>query len=218
MPSIAQIVEELVLQRPFLADALQRGLINYGALADELLPSAQRETKRPVRHAAVMMALRRLAEKLEAQEVQTPDFEKSEVTIRSNLFELTVQNTSRAFEKIHGYRRQVAHDRGEILTITDGLHELTIISNKQHLTPLKKLLRSERIKNITENLSLLTITIPDDALGTPGYFAFLTRAFAWENINIIEIVSTLTEMTFALADKDVPRAYTVVRQLTARAS
>ncbi len=214
MPSIAQIVEELVMERPFLADALRRGLINYGALADELLPSAQRETKRPVRHAAVMMALRRLSEKLEAQEVRTPDFKKSEVTIRSNLFELTVRNTSRAFEKIHEYRRRVAHERGEILTITDGLHELTIISNRQHLAPLKKLLRSEHVKNITENLSLLTITIPDDALGTPGYFATLTRAFAWENINIIEIVSTLTEMTFALHDKDVPRAYKVVRQLT----
>ena len=36
MTSIAKIVEDIVLEQPFLADALQRGIVNYGAVADEL--------------------------------------------------------------------------------------------------------------------------------------------------------------------------------------
>lgn len=213
MPSIAQIVEDLVIQQPFLADALQRGLLNYGALADHLLPGVQQETKRVVKHAAVMMALRRLAEKLEQHDLQPPSFHDADIAIRSNLFELTVQNTRRAFDRVHDYRRTINYDRGELLTITQGLHELTIISNKHHLPALHNLLKEEHIKNVTEELSLLTIKIPEEALGTPGYFYTLTKALAWENINIIEIVSTLTEMTFALADRDVPRAYKVVKRV-----
>ncbi len=211
MPSIAQIVEELVLEQPFLADALQRGLISYGALADELLPRAQRETKREVKHAAVMMALRRFADRLETQEPATPSFTGANVTIRSNLFEITVANTKRAFEAVHAFRERIRHDQGELLTVTQGLYELTIISNKQHLPALKEALQDETVKNVTEDLSLLTVRIPDDALETPGYFYTLTKAFAWESINIIEIVSTLTEMTFALNDRDIPRAYKLVK-------
>jgi len=218
MPSIAQIVEELVLQQPFLADVLQRGLISYSALADELLPRAQHETKREVKHAAVMMALRRFAEKLERQELKTPSFTGTDVMIRSNLFEMTVANTKGAFEAVHAFRERIAYDQGELLTVTQGLYELTIISNKQHLPALKDALQGETVKNVIENLSLLTVRIPDDALETPGYFYTLTKAFAWENINIIEIVSTLTEMTYALHDKDVPRAYKVVKGILGRAA
>lgn len=216
MASIAQLVEEEVLAQPFLADALQRGIVNYGAVADEILPKVQRHTKRLVRHAAVMMALRRFAEKLEEREPPIPRFDQSEITIRSNLFELTVQNTTKAFEIIHDYRRNVRHEEGEFLTVTQGLHEMTLISNKQHLAAFKELLTKEGIKNITEELSLVTIKIPPDAFGTPGYFYALTKAFAWENVNIIEIVSTLTEMTFALHDRDVPRAYTIVKSVLAQ--
>ncbi|MBR9693270.1 hypothetical protein GOV07_05085 [Candidatus Woesearchaeota archaeon] len=213
MSSIAQLVEDQVLRQPFLSDALQRGIVNYGAVAEELMPKVQQHTKRLVRHAAVMMALRRFAEKLEGREPKMPHFEQTEIMIRSNLFELTVKNTTKAFEIIHDYRTNVKHDQGELLTVTQGLHELTIISNKQHLKAFKHLLNKEGIKNITEDLSLVTIKIPQDALGTPGYFYALTKAFAWENVNIIEIVSTLTEMTFALHDHDVPRAYTIVKNV-----
>jgi aspartokinase len=217
MASIAKIVEEIVLEQPFLADALQRAIVNYGAVADELLPRVQKETKEKVRHAAVMMALRRLAEKLERRDVKAPRFgEESDVTVRSNLFELTVGNTKRAFDAINDFRSQVAYERGEIFTVTHGLNELTVISNRKHLARLRESLRREQIKNVTEELSLLTVRLPQEAIRTPGYFYTLVKALAWENINIIEIVSTLTEMTFALHDKDVPRAYTLVKEIIAK--
>lgn len=217
MASIAKIVEDIVMEQPFLADALQRGIVNYGAVADELMERVQRETKEKVNHAAVMMALRRLAEKLEQRDVKAPRFnEESDVTIRSNLFELTVANTKRAFDAINDFRTAVAYERGEIFTVTHGLNELTVISNRKHLSKLKESLKREQVKNVTEELSLLTVRLPSEAIKTPGYFYSLVKALAWENINIIEIVSTLTEMTFALHDKDVPRAYTLVKDIIAK--
>ncbi len=215
MASIAQIVEELVLQQPFLADALQRGIVNYGAVAEELLPRVQRETKRLVKHAAVMMALRRFSEKLEQQELKAPRFDRSDITIKSNLFELTVANTKTAFDAVHSFRDKIRHEQGEFLTVTHGLYELTIISNKSHYEDLQHLLKNETVKNTIADLSLLTVHIPEDAIGTPGYFYALTKALAWENITVLEIVSTFTELTFALHDKDVPRAYRIVKDVVA---
>lgn len=217
MASIAKITEELVLHQPFLADALQRGIVSHGALADELLPKVQRETKEKVKHAAVMMALRRFAERLERQDIKAPRFtEETDITIRSDLFELTVTSTKRAFEAINGFREEVAYERGGILTVTQGLDELTVISNRKHLAKLKAALRREEIKNVTQELSLLTVRLPKSAIGTPGYFYSLVKALAWESINIVELVSTLTELTFALHDEDVPRAYAVVKEVVAK--
>jgi aspartokinase len=214
MRSIAKAVEEIVLRQPFLADALQRGIVNYGAVADELLPVLSQELDEEPKHAAVMMALRRLAERLEEQEVRAPRFgEEGELAIRSNLFELTVVNSKSAFKAVNNFREQIAYENGELLTVTHGIHELTIISNRKHLAALRKALRSEDVRNVTEELSLLTVRIPLSAQKTPGYFYTLTKALAWEGINIVEIVSTLTEMTFALSEKDVPRAYQILKDV-----
>jgi aspartokinase len=220
MVSIAQLVEERVLEQPFLADALQRGILNYGAVADELLPSIQQVTKRNVRHAAVMMALRRFAERLEKQELTFPTFStSSNVILQSDMFELTTTKSKEAIAAIRTLRDSIDQEGGDLLTVTQGLHEYTIISNKQHLRRLKALLKKAEIKSVIEELSLLTIKIPDEAIDSPGYFYSLIKALTWENINIVEIVSTLTELTFAIKDEQVPHAYRVVKRvLSSKAS
>ncbi len=217
MASIAQIVEEKVLEQPFLADALQRGLLNYGAVADELLPRVQKETKREATHAAVMMALRRFGEKLERQEVRIPRFtERSSIALQSDIVELTTTKTKEAFDAIRAFRDHVSQESGDLLTVTQGMQELTIITNKAHLPELRRLLEGAEVKRVIEELSLLAIRIPDAAVETPGYFYALLKALAWEGINIVEIVSTLTELAFILKDEDVPRAYRVVKDVLAQ--
>jgi len=209
MTSIAGIVQEIVVQQPFIADAMARGLINYAALTKELIPQVRELSGREVRKSAVMMALRRLAEKLKCNEVQTPRFgENCEVMIRSNLFNLTVVSTPSAFEIIHNFRERIAHDRGEIFTVTHGLHELTAISNRIHLEPLRSALHDETITAVFPQISMLVIRIANEEYSkTPGYLYTLTKALAWKNINIIEIISTHTEVGFTIADEDVPRTY-----------
>ncbi len=62
-------------------------------------------------------------------------------------------------------------------------------------------------------LSSLSIKIPIEAIETVGLLYILTKAINWENINIVEIVSTLTEMTFILKEDDVSRAFNTVKKL-----
>ena len=215
MASIARIVEDLVVQQPFIVDVMARGMINYATLAQELLPKVQNEIEREVKHAAVMMALRRLAKRLESNEINLPRFsENCEVMIRSNLFNLTVVSTASAFDIIHDFREKIDHDLGEIFTVTHGLHELTVISNCKHLENLQEELRAEKITDAFPERSVLVIRIPnEDYSDTPGYLYTLTKALAWENINIIEMISTHTEVGFTISDNDVPRAYALMKEV-----
>jgi hypothetical protein len=57
------------------------------------------------------------------------------------------------------------------------------------------------------------LTFSSDFLHTQGVIFNVVRALAWENINIFEIVSTTTDLTFILNKKDFLKGYKVLGQL-----
>lgn len=46
-----------------------------------------------------------------------------------------------------------------------------------------------------------------------GLFYKITRALNWENINIVDIISTWTEMSFIVKEDDIPKAFTVLKKI-----
>ena len=67
MLSIATKVEQIVMESAFLSEGLGRGLLNLSELARQLQPQLQTDMWKPVGQAAVVMALRRLAERMPPQ-------------------------------------------------------------------------------------------------------------------------------------------------------
>ena len=88
-----------------------------------------------------------------------------------------------------------------------------IITNKKYESEVLKLFSKKKIKKIIKNASSLTISIPLSAVETAGLFYSATRALAWENINIIDIVSTFTEMTFLIDEDETGRAFDALKKL-----
>ena len=212
MVTIAHLVENNVERKPFLEEALAKGIINYAALAEELAPGIEKALKKKVKPAAVMMALRRLAEKLEKRSSkQKIYFRESDITIKSDLLEITVLKSPTIIANIRKVYDMIDFSGGDILTITHGLHEITIISNKRYKQKIQSILEKETIVKMLTGLSSLTIKIPIEALETAGLFYIVTKALNWENINITEIVSTLTEMTLIVREADVGHAFGVLK-------
>jgi aspartokinase len=53
-------------------------------------------------------------------------------------------------------------------------------------------------------------------LTTPGVIFTAIRRLAWEQINIYEIVSTMTELTFILGKKDSMKAYNALQEFVSK--
>jgi aspartokinase len=215
MVTVSHLAEKIVEKRPFLEEALVRGIINYTALAEMLKPEIERELKKKVKTSAVIMALRRLSQKLRKSFVRQPriSFKETDVTIKSDLFETTVLKSLSVINNLKRLYDLMDFSRGDFLTITDGIHEVTIISNRRHKAEIEKILEKEKVIKTIDNLSSLTIKIPIEAVEQVGLFYVVTKALNWENINIIEIVSTLTEMTFILREDDISRAFNTIKRL-----
>ncbi|MBU1849748.1 MAG: hypothetical protein KKH40_03400, partial [Nanoarchaeota archaeon] len=62
-------------------------------------------------------------------------------------------------------------------------------------------------------LSSITINLSEESLEDIGLFYTVTRALNWENINLIDIVSTYTEMTYIIKEEDVAKAFNTLSKL-----
>lgn len=216
MVTIAHVVGKAVKDQPQLEDAIIRDIVSYAKLAGYIQPEVERELGKPVKHSAVVMALTRLSERLREEHEERIDrgkFGEIEMGIRSDIIEVTIVKSPRSFESIKRLYALVDFERGDVLNVIQGNHEITIIASRKYLNRFKAELGREKIIKKIENLSTLSIKFPLEFLETPGFISLITRQLAWHGINIIEIVSTLTELTLALRNEDITKGYRVLQKL-----
>ncbi len=93
--------------------------------------------------------------------------------------------------------------------------QIIVRSNLQDASPeIRKVIENfveEGVK--LNNLSSITIALPKEAVKTPGIFYFFLKSLAWEGINVINIVATVTELTLILEEKDTNRAFSIIQSL-----
>lgn len=212
MPTIARVVEDIISNRPFLEEALAKGIVNNAALAEELRLDIEKNLKTKVKFSAVNMAIRRLSEKLERSTPRKMGFDRtSDITVKSDLVEITLHKT-KDFQNYLPEMYKIVGLRG-FLTITQGQHEIMIITNDKYMKEVCEILPKASIKKTIADLCSLTINIPPESTKTLGLFYLTTRALTWENICIVDVVSTLTEMTFIVHEKDTSRAFDTLRKV-----
>ena len=213
MVTVSHMVSSLVAQRPFLQEALVRGIVNHAALAEQLLPDIQKELNRPVKLGAVTMAVRRLSERLCETFLARPTFEDAtHLSVRSGIIEVTLFKHHNLQEKVEAVSRVVDYKQGDLWMLTQGVNEMMLMVDAKHKARILAIFKDEDVKKVVEDLSSITINIPPDAIDTVGLFYLVTRALAWENVPIVEIVSTLTEMTFVINEDHIPQAFRILKE------
>lgn len=214
MATISFWVEKIIEQQPFVQEALAKGLINHAALAESMIPELEEKLKKKVKFSAVNMAIRRLSEKLETDYKPKIKFDKStDITLRSNLIAVIIENKKGLSKNLKEVYNKICSDKGDFLTITQGLTEIMIVTNEIHEKDIEKIFTKKEIKQKVRNLSGITIDLPKNATSTPGFYYIITRSLAWNNLNMLDIVSTFDELTVIVKDEDATRTFDVLRRL-----
>jgi len=163
------------------------------------------------------MALRRYSDEIEESRVKIAPFDySSEITMKTNLCDFCVVKSPSLLAKLKQLYSLVNFERGDTLDVILGNYEISIIINERYKDKLTKFLKGEKILSKESNLAALTIGFKGDFLHTPGIVFNVVRKLAWENINIYEIVSTLTELTLILSKKDSIKAYDALYNLVGK--
>ena len=64
-----------------------------------------------------------------------------------------------------------------------------------------------------ENLSSITVKLPQDNISVPGVYYYIFQKLAWEGIVIHEVISTTNEFTIIVSDEQIDVAFKVVKDL-----
>ena len=215
--AISKIVKKLTDEQPFLLEALKRGIIHIGNLAAELKPKIESELGKEVKESAIIMALRRYTEGIKERiDVNDRPQLDCEITMKTNICDFNVIKTPTLLQQIKTFYSIVDLDRGDFLNITVGNHEVSIAISHKHHDRIEKLLKGEKVLGKQADLVALTIVFNGDFFHTPGITYQIMQALAWKNINLLEIISTMTELTVVINKKDSIKGYEALHELVER--
>ncbi len=216
MVTISHIVKRIISEQPMIREPLAEGIINYAALAEKLKERIEKEMGESVKETAVIMALRRHSEELESKKAKEVKFYfDTEIVLKNNIVDISIAKTAELFRDLEKLYRAIGYEKG-ILNIIQGNDEVSLIINEKSFNKVMKVIEKDKIISTTHKLAAISMSISKDYLYTPGVLAELTRMLAWNNVNIYEIISTNTEVTFILSEKDAVRAYNVLGELISR--
>jgi len=201
-------------EKVYLQEAIGKGIASYGSVAKRLKPEIEKELKKEVAHYAIVAALRRYAEKLNVKFKDiTFDSKNSEVNLKTNIIDITVQKTPCLFDKLKKIYDVINFSQGDILHIIYGRNTVSVITNERYKNQICRFLQFEKILEIEENLVALSFSIDKKLVKTPGVLFQIVRNFAWESINIIEIISIDLEMIFVVSEEDAVVGYKALQKL-----
>ncbi|WP_299884122.1 hypothetical protein [uncultured Lacinutrix sp.] len=214
MKTIATCVEEILVTQPFLEEALSRSIINFSALAEELQTPISVMLRKPVKTGAIMMALRRYnppkdlrhSNKLKAVLKHLGD-----ITVRSNLIDFTFQNSKTLVNSHSKILESI--DTNIFYGFSRGIHESNMVISATEKQKIQEHFKNETMIGLQENLSAISIRLPENNSKVSGLYYQIFKRFAWEGISLYEVISTTNEFTVLVEDHLVDKAFSAIKRL-----
>ncbi|MBS3096810.1 hypothetical protein J4480_05210 [Candidatus Woesearchaeota archaeon] len=218
MPTVSHIVKKIVSEQPFVEEGLANGIISIASLAEHMLPSIEKELGKKAKQAAVVMALRRYSEEIAEHRKKSKAFSlKGEILLKTNICDFTILKSPSLLVKLKSIHNLVNFERGDTLNVIMGSNEVSIMINERYIDKLTRFLAGEKTVNKETSLVALAIIFSgEEFFYTPGVIFNAVSRMAWNNINIYEIVSTMTELTFILNKKDSMKAYDILQEMVGK--
>ena len=214
MITISQVASTIIENSPFLEDGLKKGIINISALARLIKPEIEKKLHKKIESGAIIVALNRLNNKLSARLSESRFLESiGNITVRSKITEVTFENSSSLFEAQKKLYNRISQNKDLFCSFSQGVRETTLIINSSLEDLVGKIFADEKVIYKYSGLSSVTITYPVWIVETPGFYYIILKLLAWHGINIFEIISTYTELTILVSEKDVERTFALLNRL-----
>ncbi|WOD44773.1 hypothetical protein [Hwangdonia lutea] len=216
MRTVSNCVEDILISQPYLEEALSRNIINFSALAIELTKPISEMLKKEVKPGAIMMALRRynppvtLSNSVKMKRMLQ---NLGDITVRSNLTDFTVKNSNTLIHNHAKVLEKIDDESKLFYTFTRGIHESNMIISSSLKDFITTQLQHETFLGVQDNLSAITINLPQDNSKIAGLYYHFFKRLAWEGVVLYEVISTTNEFTILVEDEYVDKAFTAIKRV-----
>jgi hypothetical protein len=216
MNTISSVVEQYIKSKPFLLTSLSQGIINLTSLSRIMMPELQSHLGKEVKQGAIVMALKRLSEELDFKinyKISKVLKNIGEITVRSSLTDYTFVISDTLLENQARLLAEINRKQDIFYTSSRGVNETNIVVSASIASIIDTIFRSEKLTHKIEDLSSITVKLPQENISTPGVYYFIFQRLAWEGIIIHEVISTTNEFTIIVSDDQIDIAFKVIKDL-----
>ncbi len=216
MKTVASVVEQYLKTKPFLLSSLSDGIINLTSLARIIMPDIETHLGKDIKQGAVVMALKRISEELDfriSHKVSKVLNSIGEITVRSSLTDYTYQLSDTLLESQADLIKEINSSKEVFYTSSRGVNETNIVVSSVLNNIVEKNFSKEKMTSKIENLSSITIRLPQDNVSVPGVYYFIFQALAWEGVIIREVISTTNEFSLIVDENQIDVAFKVMKEI-----
>ncbi len=213
MVSIARIVEKIVKENPSLEIMLSKDLISFSKLARYIKKEIEEEIGKKVKDSAIIVAIKRLQEKAGKTYQRPEKFSAKNMSTYSNIMEISVVNSTRLPEVIARIYSFPELEEGALLNISEGRNQATFVFSESMEKKMRNILAEERVLLEMKGLSQISISFGKEMFETPGFIVYALKELAWNGINVIEMISTYTELDIIIESTSLTKAYKILEKV-----
>lgn len=211
------LVKEELVDELYLLEVLKDDLVNVSALARRMLPTIKAKNPKATVE-SITMAIKRFVFSQRKEKLSTAIAKiiaGCQLSTRNDVVHMTFERNQRVLETIADVSRKIRWGQEELFYINQGSGEVTVIIDEKNMHLLKGL-DTYRIE-LSRHLSVLSINeaIAKDkpkSIDIPGIHAYFLSQLARRSINIIEVISTYSQINFVLENEDLMRAHDIIRK------
>jgi len=215
MKTIGETVKQLIRETPFLEEALDEGLINISSLSRRLKPQVERELHKKVQTGAIVMAIKRYDPGYNYNiKFGIKQFVSNlgDLVVQSGLMHYTFENSNTLGEKHRELINSISGDQ-IYYSVSRGIFETTVVVSNSTTKLVEDIFAEEKLIFQKYSLSSITLRLPKERNETTGFFYYILKNLALENINIEELISTTNEFTILVGEDDIDRAFSILMRL-----
>ena len=216
MITTAQVVEKILSRSPFMKEAIHEGLVNVSSLARKIHPEVEQMLQKKVQAGAIIMAINRLhidknykyQNRLKAYISKLGD-----LIVKTNLLIYTYASTSTLSSAQLSLFNAIENDLDAFCTFSQGVSERTLLFNEHIQKLVESTFTKENLISKINNLSSVTIKLPKHSTDISGVYYYILKQLAWEDIPLVEILSTTNEVTLILENHYVEQSLSLLMSM-----
>lgn len=200
---------DIICTNEVALESMREGILNLSAYAESIVPLVEKRLIKSVKRGSVITALSRMSAGISHVAPLRSPIHIEDLSIKSPLCELTYE---RSAEIIQNISQQSFQYRGKgFFTVTMGIGEVTMIIPQGLKEQIMKQFKSNP-KGQYDNLCAITTRFSENEyIEVPNMIYTMVAVLAGRRINLIEIVSTFTEISFIVRQKDLKNTIDVMK-------
>lgn len=191
MKSVPEAVKNIIRSDDVVWQAFQMGLLNLRAYAEQIQPLVEEYCWKSVQLGTIVVALSRFRAEAEQTAPLKPQFRISSFSVRKNIAVLSYDRANITQTELPTI---FAQNPDSLQAVTIGAHEVTYILPTSEAESVRKDISAEP-KSFLDHAVAVTVRLPADLLREPNLIYALLARVAVLDIDVIEIVSTHSEIT-----------------------